>query len=390
MTVRLAIADSGREALLYGDGALLAGLEAVAPVNAPLDRALDDTPLPSGLFRLSRFALLRREGETLLLECPLGRYRIHLYNAETGHFFLTLAFPVALKDAATRGLPADAARILVRWLLFMRALEAENAEENADLAHWEFHDLLFHAQSRPGRRTGRIRPYRCRGRFQPLPLIKPVMGETVPLPTPGDLPPRSFQSVLTRRRSRRLFAHAPLSLDTLSVFLHHACRIHEQRDDELGGVSFRPSPSAGALHGLEVYLLAARCTGLPRALYRYDPAGHALERLAPNPDAPAWENGLDTLEEQARRMAASSRIPAAYFVLTARFRRYQWKYAQLAYSVMLKDLGCLHQTMSLTAEALDLASVILGDTPAEPFQTLAALPWLHESTVGSFSLGWPE
>lgn len=390
MAVRLAVADSGREALLYGDGAPLAGLEAVSPVDAPLDRAFDDTPLPSGLFRLSRFALMRRAGETLLLECPLGRYRIHLYAAEASRLFLALAFPVALEDAVVQGLPADAARILVRWLLLMRALEAENAEENADLAHWEFHDLLFHAQSRPGRRTGRIRPYRWRGRFQPLPLVKPAMGETVPLPTPGGLPPRSFQNVLASRRSRRLFARAPLPLDTLSAFLHHACRIQKQRDDELGGVSFRPSPSAGALHGLEVYLLATRCVDLPRALYRYDPAGHTLERLAPNPDASAWEHGLDTLEEQARRMAASSRIPAAYFVLTARFRRYQWKYAQLAYSVMLKDLGCLHQTMSLTAEALALASVILGDTPTEPFQTLTALPWLHESPVGSFSLGWPE
>lgn len=391
---------SAREMLLYDGDVPLAGLETVSPADAPLPCAFGELPLPPGSFRLSRFALLRREDATLVVECPLGKYRIHLYAAEAGRLFLELAAPGTPDQAlAGCGLPPRAARTLLDWLLLMRALDrldgpesglSPAAEANADLAHWEFHDLLFHAQSRPGRRTGRIRPYRWRDRFQPLPVIAPPMGETVPLPRPEDLPPRSYQSVLAARRSRRLFMDAPLPLDTLSTFLHHACRIRSWHDDDVGGVSFRPSPSAGALHGLEVYLVATRCADLPRALYHYDPAGHALERLTPCPDAAAWENGLIALEAQARRLAASSTTPAACFVLTARFRRYQWKYAQLAYSVMLKDLGCLHQTMSLTAEALSLASVILGDTPTEPFQTMTALPWLHESPVGSFSLGYGE
>ncbi len=90
---------------------------------------------------------------------------------------------------------------------------------------------------------------------------------------------------------------------------------------------------------------------------------------------------------QARQMAAASSVPAACCVITARFARYQYKYSRIAYSVMLKDVGCLHQTMSLVAEYLGMGSVILGDTPPEPFVTVAGLNWAEESPVGAFSLG---
>lgn len=382
--------DGGQEARLYEGDTLLAGLSAVG--QAPLSPALEAPPPPPDAWpRLSRFALLRRDGESPVVECPLGFYRLRLYQPEAGAFLLAAA---AFSPAPSpHGLPDEAAAVLLHWLRLMRALDEEGSGpdgDEADRAHWEFHDLLFHAQSRPGRRTGRVRPYRWRGVFAPLPIAKEPMGPAVFLPRPGGLAPRYAEDVLKSRRSRRAFADAPLPLDLLSTFLHHACRIRERRDDALGGVSFRPSPSAGALHGLEIYLLAERCAGVDRGLYHYDPQGHALERLNLPGGAADGEQGLDTLAEQARRMAASASTPAAYFVITARFRRYQWKYAQVAYSVMLKDVGCLHQTMSLCAEGLDLASVILGDTPAEPFQSLAGLPWLRESPVGSFSLGWPD
>lgn len=380
------------ELLLREDGNLLAALRATGAAPLP--------PPPGGRIeapRLSRFALLRSDPDAgrMVLECPLGLYRMVIHDATVSAFFCRLGLP----PGPAAGLPSsEAVAVLLDWLKAMNALAPEEdhapesgkaSREDATLAHWEFHDLLFHAQSRPGRRAGRIRPYRWRGVFLPLPVTRPAMGERLPLPDPGPLPDRSIGEVLASRRSRRSFADDPLPLDALSTFLAHACRIRNLREDPLGGISFRPSPSAGALHGLEIYLLAERCTGLARGLYHYDPLGHGLERL-PLPADEKTEKGLALLAEQTRRMAASSRTPAACFVLTCRFRRYQWKYAQIAYSVMLKDLGCLHQTMSLTAEALGMASVILGDTPGEPFLSLAGLPWLEESPVGSFSLGWPD
>lgn len=384
--------------LLEGD-TLLATLQTSGQTSERDELSLGE--VPTSAVQLSRFSVLRRDHEVgMVLECPLGKYRIVLAQAAVTAWVAKLGHGLTQAVESDDGLAPESKKILLQWLSAMNALSYEEAgtHEDATLAHWEFHDLLFHAQSRPGRRTGRIQPYRWRNVFEPLPLIKNGMGAWFALPEPNAETNaktsmekgkkkgtgQNFWDVLAMRRSRRAFSDDAIPLETLATFLGHSCRVQSQRLDELGGISFRPSPSAGALHGLEIYLLAQHCEGLERGLYHYEPMRHGLERLPTISDA----SKLDLLAEQARRMAASPSVPPAYFISTARFRRYQWKYAQLAYSVMLKDLGSLHQTMSLCAEALGLASVILGDTPTDPFVELAGLDWLAESPVGSFSLGW--
>lgn len=389
------------------DGRLLATLHYVGQGEA---REIDQECTESGRkvenIRLSRFAVLRFDPEVgMVLECPLGLYRLVLLDADVTAWVARLGHGESQNKHHDKDCPVSeqAQNVLRQWLWAMKAVYPAEEKDDATLAHWEFHDLLFHAQSRPGRRTGRIRPYRWRGVFEPLPLVKRGMGEMLALPAPDvqlehfaapeSGTEKKFWDVLASRRSRRAFSPLPICLETLSTFLYHACRIQNQRPDELGGISFRPSPSAGALHGLELYVLTSAhedvAGGL--ALYHYEALQHGLERLPLSRICPESATAkLALLAEQARHMAASQSVPAAYFISTARFRRYQWKYAQLAYSVMLKDLGSLHQTMSLCAEAMGLSSVILGDTPTDPFLELAGLDWLEESPVGSFSLGWPR
>ena len=50
----------------------------------------------------------------------------------------------------------------------------------------------------------------------------------------------------------------------------------------LGGfeLTLRPVPSGGALDELEYYPIIKDCRGIAPGLYRYDPAGHALEPIA--------------------------------------------------------------------------------------------------------------
>ncbi len=383
------------EFLLFDGDTRLAGLR-------PLDRnaaepdvaAILSAFTPAGeetgpALRVSRFATLRRENDVPVLSLPMSAYELALYAPQTSrlgaHILAHDAGPIMVppallvpQTASPLAPPAFApAAVLLAWLLAMGVLKVSRAPA---VPFWEWHDLLFHAASRPDRRGGKPRPYRWRGTLEPLPVFKPPMGPLTPLPdTPS--PGLSCAEALARRRSGRHFSPMPLSLAELSVFFRMSCAARDWRDDALGGISFRPSPSAGALHGLENYLVLRACDGLVPGLYHYDPQHHGLEALTGvPPEIPG------RILEQTRSLCAANMTPAAAIVTTARFARYQWKYAQVAYSLMLKDLGCQHQTMSLAAEALGLASVILGDTPGEPFHNALGLDPLAEGVVGSLAL----
>ncbi|ODV12334.1 MAG: nitroreductase [Rubrivivax sp. SCN 70-15] len=105
-----------------------------------------------------------------------------------------------------------------------------------------------------------------------------LMGQLKPRPVPGTdaiaLPPprrgggMALMEALQRRESRREFDAAALDDATLSDLLWAAAGINRP---ELGG---RTTPSA--MNAQEVRLYVA----LARGLFRYDPAGHALQPCA--------------------------------------------------------------------------------------------------------------
>jgi SagB-type dehydrogenase family enzyme len=74
-------------------------------------------------------------------------------------------------------------------------------------------------------------------------------------------------------------------------------------------------------------------------------------------------------------------------VIAARFQRVSWKYESIAYSLILKNVGVLLQTMYLIATSMDLAACALGGGDSEEFAKLAGLDPLVETSVGEFVLG---
>lgn len=93
-------------------------------------------------------------------------------------------------------------------------------------------------------------------------------GPVMSLPPPradGGLP---LMQALARRQSQRAFSPEPLDDATLSDLLWAAAGVNRP---ELGG---RTAPSA--MNAQEIVLYAA----MPQGLYRYDPVGHALQRVA--------------------------------------------------------------------------------------------------------------
>ncbi|HWI41243.1 MAG TPA: SagB family peptide dehydrogenase, partial [Verrucomicrobiae bacterium] len=248
--------------------------------------------------------------------------------------------------------------------------------------------LLFHARSRRGRWRNDFLPFL--GAIPPLPALKepPSSREPIflgPAPPPRDVP---FHRVLDCRRSLREPGERPLPLEKLAEVLYRAARVTYARSasPELGhhyDVAARPYPCAGACYELELYAAVHRCDSLEPALYWYDPAGHALRRAGENPRA------LEALLAEASASAGGKHLPDCLLVITARFPRVLWKYGGLGYSLILKDVGVLMQTVSLCAEAAGLGACILGCGDSLVMADAAGLDPDAETSVGEIIL-WGE
>jgi SagB-type dehydrogenase family enzyme len=175
----------------------------------------------------------------------------------------------------------------------------------------------------------------------------------------------TFFHTLYTRRTQRDFSRAPLSLDSIAKLLQDTWGVQAYIESRLGRLPLKTSPSGGARHPIEVYLMALRVKGLDRGLYHYDARDHALERISSR-----------ATSQMARAYCADQPYAgrsAALFIMTGVFARTMWKYGHpRAYRVVLLDAGHLGQTFCLTATRMGLA----------PFSTAALKDTLIEEGLG--------
>lgn len=159
-----------------------------------------------------------------------------------------------------------------------------------------------------------------------------------------------FGSVLRRRRTHRQFTGARVSEATLSTLLFHTFAPMLFCDaDVFGTLPMKTSPSGGARHELEGYVVALEVDGVPPGLYHYNAESHALELLSSSVNRAVLE----------RLTYGISMPPASAFVciVTAVFPRTMYKYHHPRnYRVTLLGTGHLGQTFALTATALGLGA----------------------------------
>jgi SagB-type dehydrogenase family enzyme len=176
----------------------------------------------------------------------------------------------------------------------------------------------------------------------------------------------SFFKTLHDRRTRRIFSLEPASLESVSKLLQTTWGVQGYIESPgFGPLVLKTSPSGGARHPIEVYLMALRVAGLDPGLYHYDGRGHALELISSR-----------ATPRVARDYCANQPYvadAAALFIMTAVFARNMWKYQHArAYRVVLLDAGHLGQTFCLTATHMGLA----------PFSTAALKDTLIERDLG--------
>jgi SagB-type dehydrogenase family enzyme len=371
------------------------GLVTASP-QGPLARI--ELPLPAARYpvRLSRFAALRRQGEVLVVDSPLGSFLVALcrpaaarlvtdcVTARTGdELAATLLDPPAL-DAAVRLLTVTG--VLVPVGPDGRAAE----DDDPGLRQREPHDVQFHARSRAGLTAAPLGgTFRFAGDLPAPPVLRRHGGGgIVPLPRPAAEPagPGLWEVVRARRSIREHDDEAPVTVEQLGEFLHRVARSDRtiEADPARGrpyGMSDRPYPSGGKVYDLELYLAVRACGGLPPGLYHYRPDGHALERL-PAPVALRRRLLLD-----AARAAGGVPEPQVLIVLASRFHRLSWKYEGISYAVALKNAGVLVELMYLAATALGLAPCALGLGDSAVFSQAVGVPVTEESSVAEFMLG---
>lgn len=194
----------------------------------------------------------------------------------------------------------------------------------------------------------------------PVPIKRYPGARRVRLPAPKK--GGEFARVLLARRTWRRFSPHPLELSALATLLGLTWGV--QRWDHvpgLGRFALKTSPSGGALHPIEVYILARRVDGLRPGLYHYDSDKHRLELLR-----------CGATSRQATGYLAGQwwfGSAAAVMLMTAVFPRVQWKYEfPRAYRTVLAEAGHLCQTFCLVATWLGLApfcSMALADSRIE-------------------------
>jgi SagB-type dehydrogenase family enzyme len=176
----------------------------------------------------------------------------------------------------------------------------------------------------------------------------------------------ALRRILEARRTVREFARSPALFETLAEIVRGTWGMTGHFEaGVLGRLPAKTSPSAGARHPIECYVIAWNVSGLRPGLYHYDVCEDELRLLRSG----------DFRKEAVLAASGQRYVARAAFlcIMTAVFERTLWKYpVESAYRVVWLDAGHLAQTFCLLATALGLG----------PFTTAAIQDSFIEKMIG--------
>lgn len=224
------------------------------------------------------------------------------------------------------------------------------------------YDTVPENQAKAVRRLVRMKP-------MPRPVKDYPKAPHILLPQPKT--DGEFARVLLERRTWRKYSSGAIGLSALGTLLGLTWGVQGwAKVPVLGPLALKTSPSGGALHPIEAYVVARNVRSLPPGLYHYCGAQHRLDLL---------RRGASS-RQITRYLAGQSWFGGAAVVvlMTAVFSRTQWKYNYArAYRAVLMEAGHLCQTFCLVATWLGLA----------PFCTLALEDSILEKDLGVDGVG---
>lgn len=334
---------------------------------------------------LSRFALLRRDGDRLLLECSEAQCYVALKDPRLVQWVLDpTGSEVPRPDtgmAAALALLAD-----------LGFANPPDDEEEPTRRMWEFHDRYFHRRTRhypdprPFGATYRFRK-RHRGEcVDPVPRPPPIRpshaGKSIVLPVPENVVGSSLAAVMERRRSRRGESGLePVQVEEVAALLYRVARVTARPDENR---LQRPYPSGGGAHELEFYVAVRVCRGLEPGFYHYRSDRHMLTHLARDS---AGRAAQAMVKECAVAWAAPRTPPQCLVVISSRLPRLAWKYAAIAYRVSLLNAGVALQSLYLVATDIGLSACASACGNPDLFEDATGVPSWEETSIAEFGFG---
>jgi len=203
------------------------------------------------------------------------------------------------------------------------------------------------------------------------------MTARIPLPPPQLKGGMSLEEAIRRRRSRRDFTDAPLTMEQLAQLLWACQGVTGERPTRRGpsrespplvSALERAAPSAGATFPMEIFVaVGARTAGdLDAGLYHYHSAEHALQKTFDGdvrPQIAAAALGQDFLESAP-----------VVILMAAESARTSRRYGERADRYVAMEAGHIGQNVYLQAEALGLGTVAVGAFHDEQVAAAFRLP----------------
>jgi SagB-type dehydrogenase family enzyme len=165
------------------------------------------------------------------------------------------------------------------------------------------------------------------------------------LPRPGRHRWASLDATLARRRCVRHLGTAAPSPRLLGRLLYGAHGVTAAHGSG-------PTPSAGGLQSLELYLVHFADAWLPPGLYHYERVQHRLAQLAAGATRAGWEEMVPSLLQSVGG--------SLLWVLVGDGDRIAAKYGERGYRFLLLEAGHLMQNLCLLSESLGWCTVPLG------------------------------
>jgi SagB-type dehydrogenase family enzyme len=221
-------------------------------------------------------------------------------------------------------------------------------------------------------------------RARELPMPSPVKryrgAATIDLPRPDAS--GEFARVALQRRTWRRFSKRPVTLQDLATVLGLSAGVQQWVRSASGDVPLKTSPSGGARHPIELYVVVRNVEGLRAGLYHYAAGRHGLTRI-----------GGRVADARIRSYVPSSgyfaKAPVMVF-FTAVFARQLWRYSySRAYRAALIEAGHVCQTFCLSATSLELAPYCLMGLADALIEHDLKLDGVTETVLYAAGLGVP-
>jgi SagB-type dehydrogenase family enzyme len=218
-------------------------------------------------------------------------------------------------------------------------------------------------------------------KFPPPPVVKQYRhAETVALQPPSSRD--EFAALLRARRTWRRYSAQPVSRDELGTVLGLTAGIQQWVEADAFDIPLKTSPSGGARHSVECYVVARDVRGLGSGIYYYAPDTHALKRI----HGPVRAARLRAYFPGSEYFAKAS----AMVFFTTVFERLLWRYPYArAYRAALIECGHLCQTFCLSATWLGLAPFCVMALADSVIEQDLGIDGIRESVLYAAGVGRP-